>query len=78
MSLKKQEVTTLKEKTAVDKLRDQFDVERIGLTKALNEATDAETKLRLQAKGGAFKPPLSPITVLSLKLREYASLRSLQ
>jgi hypothetical protein len=48
--LKKQEVTTLKEKSAVDKLRDQFDVERIGLTKALNEATDAETKLRLQAK----------------------------
>jgi hypothetical protein len=50
VSLKKQEVTTLKEKSAVDKLRDQFDVERIGLTKALNEATDAETKLRLQAK----------------------------
>lgn len=50
LSLKKQEVTTLKEKTAVDKLRDQFDVERIGLTKALNETTDAETKLRLQSK----------------------------
>jgi len=50
VSLKKQEVTTLKEKSAVDKLRDQFDIERIGYTKALNEATDAETKLRLQAK----------------------------
>ena len=50
LSLKKQEVTMLKEKTAVDKLRDQFDVERIGLTKALNEATDDETKLRLQSK----------------------------
>jgi hypothetical protein len=50
VSLKKQEITTLKEKSAVDKLRDQFDIERIGYTKALNEATDAETKLRLQAK----------------------------
>jgi hypothetical protein len=50
LSLKKQEVITLKGKTAVDKLRDQFDIERIGLTKALNETTDAETKLRLQAK----------------------------
>ena len=40
----------IKAKTEVDKLRDKFDVERIGYTKALNEATDAETKLRLQAK----------------------------
>jgi hypothetical protein len=48
--LRTQEITKLKEKTAVDKLKDQFDIERIGLTKALNEATDAETKLRLQAQ----------------------------
>ena len=48
--LRTQEITKLKEKTAVDKLKDQFDIERIGLTKALNEATDQETKLRLQAQ----------------------------
>jgi hypothetical protein len=40
----------LKKKTEVDKLAEKFDVERIGLMKALGEATDAETKLRLQSK----------------------------
>ena len=39
-----------KTKTEVDKLAEKFDVERIGLMKALGEATDAETKLRIQAK----------------------------
>jgi hypothetical protein len=39
-----------KKQTEVDKLSEKFDVERIGLMKALNEATDAETKLRIQAK----------------------------
>ncbi len=48
--LRSQEITKLKEKTAVDQLKDKFDIERIGLTKALNEATDAETKLRLRAQ----------------------------
>jgi hypothetical protein len=48
--LRTQEIAKLKEKTAVDKLKDQFDIERIGLTKALNEATDAETKLRIQGQ----------------------------
>jgi len=47
---KKTELATLKAKTEVDKLKDKFDVERIGLTLALNQATDAETKLRLQAQ----------------------------
>ena len=47
---KKTELSTLKAKTEVDKLKDKFDVERIGLTLALNQATDAETKLRLQAQ----------------------------
>lgn len=50
LKLKKQEVATLKAKTAIDQLKDKFDIERIGLTKALNEATDAETKLRLKAQ----------------------------
>ena len=44
------ELAALKAKSEVDKLKDKFDIERIGYTKALNEATDAETKLRLQAK----------------------------
>jgi hypothetical protein len=44
------EIAALKAKTEVDKLKDKFDLERIGLTKALNETTDAETKLRLEAK----------------------------
>ena len=39
-----------KTRTEVDKLAEKFDLERIGLTKALNETTDAETKLRLEAK----------------------------
>lgn len=50
LKLKKQEVATLKAKTAIDQLKDKFDIERIGLTKALNEATDSETKLRLKAQ----------------------------
>jgi hypothetical protein len=44
------ELASLKKKTAVDQLRDKFDVERIGLTAALNAATDEETKLRIKAQ----------------------------
>jgi hypothetical protein len=43
-------IAKLKAKSEVDKLKDKFDIERIGLMKALGEATDAETKLRLNAK----------------------------
>jgi hypothetical protein len=50
VSLRKQENDLLKKKTAVDLLRDKFDLERIGLTTALNAATDDETKLRLKAQ----------------------------
>ena len=50
VSLRKQENAALKAKTAVDALRDKFDLERIGLTAALNAATDAETKLRIRAQ----------------------------
>ena len=39
-----------KKKTEVDKLRDKFDLERIGLNAALNAATDEETKLRIKAQ----------------------------
>jgi hypothetical protein len=44
------ELAKMKAKTEVDKLKDKFDVERIGLTLALNQATDEETKLRLRAQ----------------------------
>jgi hypothetical protein len=51
---KKKELAILdaknKKQTEVDKLAEKFDVERIGLMKALGEATDAETKLRIQSK----------------------------
>ena len=47
---KKAETAASKAKSEVDKLKDKFDIERIGLTLALNQATDAETKLRLQAQ----------------------------
>jgi len=40
----------VKAKTEVDKLKDKFDLERIGLTAALNAATDEETKLRIRAQ----------------------------
>lgn len=50
VALRKAENDQLKKKTAVDQLAEKFDIERIGLMKALGEATDAETRLRLQAK----------------------------
>jgi len=43
-------IAKLKAKSEVDKLKDKFDIERIGLTLALNQATDEETKLRLRAQ----------------------------
>jgi hypothetical protein len=47
---RKLENEQLKKKTAVDELSAKFDVERIGFQKALNEATDEETKLRIRAQ----------------------------
>jgi hypothetical protein len=47
---RKQENDQLKKKTEIDKLKDKFDLERIGLTAALNFATDEETKLRIRAQ----------------------------
>jgi hypothetical protein len=50
VKFRKLENDQLKKKTAVDELSAKFDVERIGLLKALNEATDEETKLRIKAQ----------------------------
>jgi hypothetical protein len=52
---KKDELTILNKKNAienknVEELKKKFDLERIGLTTALNQATDEETKLRLKAQ----------------------------
>jgi hypothetical protein len=47
---RKQENDQLKKKTAVDELAAKFDLERIGLTTALNQVTDDETKLRLKSQ----------------------------
>jgi hypothetical protein len=44
------ELAALNKKTAVDQLKDKFDLERIGLYAALNSATDEETKLRINSK----------------------------
>jgi hypothetical protein len=44
------ELSLLNKKTTVDQLKDKFDLERIGLTAALNAATDDETKIRLKAQ----------------------------
>ena len=47
---RKQENAALKAKTEIDKLKDKFDLERIGLMAALNAATDEETKLRIRSQ----------------------------
>ena len=46
-SKRKEEYSILKKKTDLDKLKEKFDLELIGLNKALVEATDQETKARL-------------------------------
>ena len=49
-TLRKLENDQIKAKTELEKLKDKYDVERIGLMKALNEATDEETRIRLAEK----------------------------
>jgi hypothetical protein len=50
VTLRKAENEQLKKKTAVDQLRDKFDLERIGLNAALNAAVDEETRLRIKSQ----------------------------
>ena len=50
ITYRKAENEQLKKKTAVDQLRDKFDLERIGLNVALNAAVDEETKLRIRSQ----------------------------
>jgi len=48
--LRAKENALIKEKNALEDLKKKYDVERIGLMKALNEATDEETRLRIAEK----------------------------
>jgi hypothetical protein len=50
VALRKAENDQLKKKSAVDQLAEKFDLERIGLTKALNDETNEEIKKRIEAK----------------------------
>ena len=46
----KEEAQMKKDQAALDELKKKFDLERIGLTAALNQATDEETKARIKAQ----------------------------
>ena len=48
--LTKEEAQMKKDQAALDKLKEKFDLERIGLNAALNQATDEETKARIRAQ----------------------------
>ena len=50
VALRKAENDQLKKKSAVDQLAEKFDLERIGLAKALNDETNEEIKKRIEAK----------------------------
>lgn len=49
-TLRKLENDQIKAKTELEKLKDKYDVERIGLMLALNQATDEETRIRIAEK----------------------------
>ena len=49
-TLRKLENDQIKAKTELEKLKDKYEVERIGLMLALNQATDEETRIRLAEK----------------------------
>jgi hypothetical protein len=50
VTLRKTENAQIKAKTELEKLKDKYDVERIGLMAALNAATDEETRIRIAEK----------------------------
>jgi hypothetical protein len=50
ITLRKTENALIKEKNALEDLKKKYDVERIGLMLALNQATDEETRLRIAEK----------------------------
>jgi len=50
LKLRAEENARIKAKNDLEKLKDKYDVERIGLIAALNAATDEETRLRIAEK----------------------------
>ena len=50
VTLRKTENAQIKAKTELEKLKDKYDIERIGLMLALNQATDEETRIRIAEK----------------------------
>lgn len=48
--LRAEENAKIKAKNELEKLKEKYDIERIGLMKALNEATDEETRTRIAEK----------------------------
>ena len=82
--LRKTENAQIKAKTELEKLKDKYDVERIGLLQALNLATDEETKLRIAEKlaildGNAAKAQeyLAADNAYDWRLQEIESLKEL-
>lgn len=49
-TLRKLENDQIKAKTELEKLKEKYDIERIGLMLALNQATDEETRIRIAEK----------------------------
>lgn len=61
----------------LEELKKKFDLERIGLTKALNEATDAEIKTRLQAQLAILDEDEARAKKLLAELEAYEALKKL-
>jgi hypothetical protein len=82
--LRATENALIKEKNALEDLKKKYDVERIGLMLALNQATDEETKLRIAEKlaildGNAAKAQeyLAAENAYDWRLQEIESLKQL-
>jgi ribosomal protein L7Ae-like RNA K-turn-binding protein len=65
------------EKKNVEELKKKFDLERIGLTQALNVATDDETKLRLRAQLAILDNNDAMAKKLLAELEAYEALKKL-
>lgn len=83
-TLRKLENDQIKAKTELEKLKEKYDVERIGLMLALNQATDEETRIRIAEKlaildGNAAKAKeyLAATDAYDWRLQEINSLKEL-
>jgi hypothetical protein len=81
-TLRKLENDQIKAKTELEKLKEKYDVERIGLMLALNTATDEETRLRIAEKlaildGNAAKAK-EYVEIGNATMMRYAEIESLK